>query len=163
MHKHVILIIIFLIPFFFACRKKGMAKTTGKSKQISISKPVVQEPADTIPLVKSAIVDPETDMTNTGSPYSVDSMKIEGDTLSVFVNYSGGCKKHSFDLYSNGMYAKSLPPQLTVNLKHNGYDDGCRKLIMEEVKFDVSNLKYAGKNTVILKLSDQRITYSTSK
>ncbi|MES2591850.1 MAG: hypothetical protein V4608_08200 [Bacteroidota bacterium] len=162
MQKHFILAILVAVPYIFGCHKKQLVKTSTVQQTNTTTtslEPATSLNEDTIK-IKNAIIDPEIDNTNTGSPYKVDSIKIAGDTLSVFVNYSGGCKAHSFELYSNGMYAKSLPPQLSITLKHIGNDDGCRKLIMEELKFDVANLKYAGKNTVILKLSDQRVTYT---
>ena len=143
---------------FFSCHKKQINKTDSASASVVATQEEKQEtpPANE---VKNAIVDTETDMANTGSIYRVDSMKINNDTLSVFVNYSGGCKEHSFDLYSNGMYAKSLPPQLSLCLRHTNNGDACRKLIMKELKFTINNLKYQGKNTVILKLGDKKATY----
>jgi hypothetical protein len=113
--------------------------------------------------IPKAIVDANTDMASTGNPYNIDSLSISGDTLSVFVNYSGGCETHSFDLYSNGMYAKSSPPQLSLCLKHSGKTDQCKKLIMKELKFNVTDLKYKGSDKVILKIADQRIAYVTNK
>lgn len=137
---------------FYSCHKKQITQATNEKTGVNQAE---------IPEIKNAVVNAEADMTNTGAMYTVDSMKIDNDVLSVFVNYSGGCKDHSFDLYSNGMYAKSLPPQLSLCLKHTNNGDACRKLIMKELKFNVSNLKYAGKNTVILKLGDKRVTYAT--
>jgi len=97
-------------------------------------------------------------MTSTGAPYKVDSISIDGDILSVFVNYSGGCKEHTFDLVSNGMYAKSMPPQISVVLKHTNNGDNCRELVMKELKFDVSPLKYKGGNVTVIKLGDKTAT-----
>ena len=148
---------IISVLLFYSCHKKQITQTTKAS--VSNEKTGVNQAE--IPEIKNAVVNAEVDMTNTGAMYTVDSIKIDNDVLSVFVNYSGGCKEHSFDLYSNGMYAKSLPPQLSLCLKHTNNGDACRKLIMKELKFNISNLKYAGKNTVILKLGDKRVTYAT--
>lgn len=141
---------------FVGCHKKDINKTSSSST-VSDSKKQIA-----LPEIKNAIVDTELDISNMGAMYSVDSLRINKDTLSVFVNYSGGCKEHVFDLYSNGNYAKSLPPQLSLFLKHNSNDDACRELIMKELKFNVSNLKYPGKNTVILKLGSNKITYTSN-
>lgn len=159
MIRSILLVTGFIISalLFYGCHKKQITQTTNTSSPSE--KNGVNQTA--IPEIKNAIVNTEIDMTNTGGMYTVDSMKIDNDVLSVFVNYSGGCKEHSFDLYSNGMYAKSLPPQLSLCLKHTNNGDACRKLIIKELKFNISNLKYAGKNTVILKLGDKRVTYAT--
>jgi hypothetical protein len=140
---------------FIGCHKKPLNKTADRSA--TVEKTENKQAAS--PEVKSAIVDAGTDMAASGAMYNVDSMTINNDTLSIFVNYSGGCKEHTFDLYSNGMYAKSLPPQLSLCLKHTNNGDACRKLIMKELKFNVSNLKYAGKKTVVLKLGENKVTY----
>ncbi len=159
MIRSILLVKGFIISalLFYSCHKKQITQTTKAS--VSNEKTGVNQAE--IPEIKNAVVNAEVDMTNTGAMYTVDSIKIDNDVLSVFVNYSGGCKEHSFDLYSNGMYAKSLPPQLSLCLKHTNNGDACRKLIMKELKFNISNLKYAGKNTVILKLGDKRVTYAT--
>ncbi len=145
---------------FSSCHKKQINQTTSSPASVAVE-PTKPPQEAALPEIKNAIVDAETDMANTGAMYTVDSIKINNDTLSVFVNYSGGCKEHSFDLYSNGMYAKSLPPQLSLCLKHTNNGDACRKLVMKELKFTINNLKYPGKNTVVLKLGDKKATYST--
>lgn len=148
--KHTLVILLATI-LFFACHKRSINKSQATATEKS-------EKNTDFP-VKNAIVDAETDMADKGALYTVDSIKINEDVLSVFVNYSGGCESHSFELYSNGMYAKSMPPQLSLCLKHTSNNDNCRELILKELKFNVANLKYAGKSTVVLKLADKKTTY----
>ncbi len=105
------------------------------------------------------IVDPKVDMTLTGAPYGVDSLSVNGDILSIFVNYGGGCKEHDFELYSSGMYAKSLPMQVGVCLKHKNNGDACRKLIFRELKFNIAKLKVAGNKSLIVKLDNRQVNY----
>lgn len=158
MRKYFTIIILLSVTLFLACHKKETSKTNTNSTATSKS---TSENKNTAPIIKDAIVDPETDLMNTGAAYNIDSTKINGDILSLFINYSGGCNEHSFELYSNGMYAKSLPPQLSICLRHTNNDDACRELISQELKFNITKLRYPGKNTVILKLGDkQRITYT---
>lgn len=150
MYKFLIAPILVSSLLFGACHKKASTN----SSAVGAKKEEKKEQ------IKNAIVTPEIDLTNTGNAYVIDSLALSGDILSIFVNYSGGCKEHSFDLYSNGMFAKSLPPQLSLCLKHTGNDDACRELIMKELKFNVSTLRYSGKNTVVLKFKDKRVTYN---
>ncbi len=157
MKNNFIIVIILTVTLFVACHKSGITKTSGTSNAVSESK-------NTTPVkdvIKDAIIDPETDMTNIGTAYTIDSAKINADILSVFVSYAGCCKENSFELYSNGMYAKSLPPQLSLCLRHTMKGEPCRTLVTRELKFNVLKLKYPGKNTVILKLGDKRVTYAT--
>ena len=157
MLKHFTISILLSATLFLACHKKETNKTTTIATLKSSS-----ESKNIAPIIKDAIVDPETDLMNTGAAYTVDSLRINGDILSIFINYSGGCSEHSFDLYSNGMYAKSLPPQLSLCLRHTNNDDACRELISQELKFNIIKLRYPGKNTVVLKIGDkQRVTYTT--
>jgi len=156
MKKSFTAIVFLSITLFWACHKKEMSKTVPQKITASAAANV----NSTSP-IKDPIIDASIDITNTGAAYNIDSMKISGDILSVFVTYSGGCKEHSFELYSNGMYAKSLPPQLSLCLRHSSNDDACRELINQELKYTISKLKYPGNNTVILKLgAKQRITYT---
>jgi hypothetical protein len=148
--KHT-LVILLATTLFFTCHKRSINKSLATTTEKS------EKQAD-IP-VKNVIVDAETDMADKGALYTIDSIKINEDILSVYVNYSGGCESHSFELYSNDMYAKSMPPQLSLCLRHTNNNDNCRELISKELKFNVANLKYAGKSTVVLKLADKKITY----
>jgi hypothetical protein len=156
MQKKITLFILLSFLLFEACHKKDMSKN-GKNqsaKSGSADKNITA-------IIKNAIIDPETDLMDKGAAYNIDSLKINGDILSLFINYSGSCKEHSFELYSKGMFAKSLPPQLSLCLRHNSNDDACRELINKELKFNIINLRYPGKNTVILKIGEkQRVTYS---
>ena len=110
--------------------------------------------------IKHIIIDTKANMLDTGDAYTIDSIKLNKDILSLFVNYSGGCQQHSFELYNNGISTHSLPPQTSISLKHIGNKDMCRQLISEEVKFNISSLKDKSKSPLILVFSNgQRITY----
>jgi hypothetical protein len=154
MQKVVTAFILFSIVFCSACHKK-IALNSDKNKNTAVAS---NENSNKI---KKLIVDLNVDINNVGSEYVIDSVKINNDILSLFVNYSGGCKTHIFELYSNAEYAKSLPLQTWVCLKHINNDDACRQLISEELKFNISQLQYKGQNTVIINIGNkQKIAYS---
>ena len=111
--------------------------------------------------IKSIIIDAKASSVEPGDAFAVDSLKINSDTLSLFVNYGGGCKEHSFDLYSSGAMAKSLPPQITMILKHNGHDDKCKMQIIQELKFNIAQLKKSGYEEIVLRIGDLRVSYFT--
>jgi hypothetical protein len=152
MQKTIAAFILFLIIFSVACHKK-----LGKHSSTTKHTPTTNNSSK----IKNLIVDFNVDMKQTGSEYIIDSVKIKNDILSLFVNYSGGCKTHSFELYSNAAYAKSLPMQTWVCLKHTGNDDACRQLISEELKFNISQLQHKGQNTVVINIGNkQKVEYS---
>ena len=154
MQKTITAFILFTIIFNAACHKKN-GNYTNKSKNT----PVVANVKSSE--IKNLIVDPNVNINQTGSEYVIDSVKINNDILSLFVNYSGGCKTHSFELYTNAAYGKSLPPQEWVVLKHKSNDDACRQLISEELKFNISQLQHKGQNIITINIGNkQRVNYS---
>ena len=153
MNRPLLLSLAVSLTLFVSCHKKELS---GSAASPAASSAATDKGSQG---VKSVTVDSQTDMSNTGASYTVDSLAIKGNILSVFVNYSGGCQEHSFELLSDGLIAKSMPPQVTVCLRHNNNGDACRKLVMQELKFDVSAVKYkSGDGTTVIKLGDKRIT-----
>jgi iron only hydrogenase large subunit-like protein len=148
---HLLFISIFVLVLMACHSKKATVKECDSNVPVSI----------TTTEISSVIINPKVDFANMNTACRVDSLSINGDVLSVFVNYSGGCKLHLFELYTDGMYAKSLPPQVTIFLKHIDNGDACRELIMQELKFDISKLKYPNQHTVVVKLGEKNIKYIT--
>jgi hypothetical protein len=155
--------LVVLLLFFglsTACHKKAITNSTANITPTNSTSNPTQN--STTSEIKSVTIDPEAEMVNTGAVYVVDSLKINEDTLSVFVNYSGGCKEHSFELISRGMYTKSLPPQISVCLRHVNNEDACRMVVMKELKFNIAKLKHPTSKTVVVKLGNEhRINYTT--
>lgn len=62
-------------------------------------------------------------------------MQIENNnTLSITVTYFGGCKKHSFELFG----FKETKNKIILNLEHNTNGDTCKKIIRENLYFDLT-------------------------
>ncbi len=143
MKKYCFTAFLFLCLLTSACHKK-----------------LITQPVESIPKTEEVKVDAGADLSATGAAYRIDSIGIVGDVLFVFVNYSGGCNEHSFELISNGKYAKSLPPQLSLCLKHSNNGDMCKKLVSQELKFDISKIKYQASKALEIKLGDKSINYN---
>lgn len=96
------------------------------------------------------------------APYSILKADVQGDLLKMTVQYSGGCKPHMFTLYTNGMYMKSLPAQISMQLHHESNGDNCRALITENIAINISSIKYGDKGPLIIRLKDfkEGITYA---
>ena len=113
-------------------------------------KPVESEikSIDKIQVVDTRNIDATTDA------YTVSDLKVEGDVLTIAVCY-GSCAEHDWKLLTNKLYKKSLPPQLDVYLIHDQHDDLCKRRECDTLYFDISDVKYPGKEndyTVTIKL-----------
>jgi len=138
-------IISFALVFFLGLAIigcKGKKNGTGESVQSALPKVIVDS------TYKAGL-----------STITVDSSGISGNTLRLYVNYSGGCKKHDIDLIWTGIMAKSLPPQLPMALRHNNHGDACRQVVSEFREFDLSPLKSKGYKTMVLNIQGYRVTY----
>jgi hypothetical protein len=76
-----------------------------------------------------------------GDAFTILDVNVNGDSLYVSVQYSGGCNTHVFDMITHGNLLKSLPPQLPLYLEHNANADNCRALLTEKLAFDLKPLR----------------------
>lgn len=80
------------------------------------------------------------DITQQSAQTTVTAVNLDGNILSLDVEYSGGCKDHSFEFIGSAAIMKSLPPKRVVKLVHNSNGDTCRELVSETIKFDIRAL-----------------------
>ncbi len=99
--------------------------------------------ADQTEMISILEIDPTYKNIKTDSFRLLES-NVEGDNLILLVQYGGGCREHEWKLKTNGAYAKSLPPQITLNLEHNANSDMCRALVTDTLKFNLEPLRYPG-------------------
>lgn len=129
----------FLALSLVGCKSQNAGTAANSTKTAQTPKPVW----------KDVIVDREKAPTDPQA--SIRLFEIKGDTLIVEVQYGGGCQPHTFALYTNGSWLKSLPPKATVWLEHTTPEpDLCRALITETLKFNIKPLRYAGQPRVIV-------------
>lgn len=83
------------------------------------------------------------DVTQESAETTIKSAKLEGNILTLSVEYSGGCNDHSFELIGSEAVMKSMPPKRSVKLVHNSNGDSCRELLSETIKFDIRALAFA--------------------
>jgi hypothetical protein len=95
---------------------------------------------------------------------TIEGAIIQNDSIIFSLAYSGGCEEHSFELYSNGMMAKSMPPQIYLTLIHLGNQDKCRNLIRTSESFSLKNLSELHQNKMLLRIKDydQPLLYQPS-
>lgn len=93
-------------------------------------------------------------------PVVISEAAVEGDVLTLVVQYSGGCEEHLFDLRTGDNYLKSLPVQLDLTLVHNNNGDACREFVQDTLQFNVSSVQHSSGNEVILRFTNSEITAS---
>jgi len=71
---------------------------------------------------------------------------VLGDTLSLDVQYGGGCREHQISVYWIGDWLESFPPQVTLQVTHNANNDPCDAWITERRFFDLRFLVDANPN-----------------
>ena len=76
-----------------------------------------------------------------GDSFSLSNNRIVGKQLEIDVSYSGGCRQHDFNLYWNGAYQESFPPQVRMKLVHDAKKDTCERLITETLVFHIQSLQ----------------------
>ena len=66
---------------------------------------------------------------------------IDGDTLTVTVSYSGGCREHDFTLVPADVFMESYPVKFNVTLVHDARGDPCEAYPTEAYAFDLTPVK----------------------
>lgn len=99
-----------------------------------------QNPDQTNPSTMITASIGETDQTSDN--FSITDVRVKGNTLSIDVNYSGGCEEHQFEMVGSKNIAKSLPPIRSIQLVHKANGDKCKKLVMQTIEVDIKALAH---------------------
>lgn len=134
--------------------KEAQVATNGEKK----GTPVEQKQDASVPVIQTM----EMAEFDSGDNYTVLGTSVNGDVVSIVVQYGGGCETHQFDLFADPRIMKSMPPQQNIVLKHNANGDNCRALITDTVHFDLKPIRIGEKGSIVLRLygTEERITYS---
>jgi hypothetical protein len=128
-------VLLFFLVFIFSCK-------TQKNNQHCILRQKKQLIDTTL---KATLVNYSSDLLkkeNSSDPIKILDAKIINNQLHLNVSYSGGCEKHNFKITGDASISKSLPPIRSLELFHFANGDACKKLIIEELIIDVSELAY---------------------
>lgn len=72
--------------------------------------------------------------------FSITDVKIDGDQLSLAVQYSGGCRPHTFRLVST-FVEEGRPFRASLRLYHNAHSDPCDEVVRNVIDFDLTALR----------------------
>ena len=70
--------------------------------------------------------------------YVLNSATITGDTLTISVSYSGGCRTHVFTLVIAASFVESSPVRLPAVLRHDANGDTCEAFPTASYAFDLA-------------------------
>ena len=129
-------VLFFLLTIIFSC------KTQKNNKHCFLKKKKTEQTENTLIAI---IIDSTLDSTKKESnsdAFKILDAKIIGNYLHLNISYSGGCEKHSFKINGDIQLSKSLPPIRSAKLIHYGNNDACKKLIIENLVIDISDLAY---------------------
>ena len=139
--KKIIIFMFILFPIL-SCSKadNSIVMKKGDPGGETGSKAVIQK-------VKSVKKIPKSD------PFTIRSVSIKKNILSIYVVYSGGYKLHDFELVWNEKRMESLPPQVNLHLIHNAHGDGAEARLKKNLRF---NIWYFKKDTIHLYIGKKR-------
>ncbi len=80
------------------------------------------------------------DLLDAGFETTVLQALLDGDVLTLEVQYSGGCVEHEFYLSTDGAFMESLPVQLATVLS-NPTEDACDGIERRSISFDLIPLQ----------------------
>jgi hypothetical protein len=81
--------------------------------------------------------------TGTGDPFELKDVMITTDSVKITVSYSGGCKKHKFEIIWNETLSNTTPPQTRFIILHDANGDMCEAYITETLGFPINDLTSA--------------------
>lgn len=91
-------------------------------------------------VITATIADQEMDQKS--DDYTINSIEIKGNVMTLDVSYSGGCTEHSFAMTGSQVISKSLPPIRSIQLIHNANGETCRELKSTKVSVNIESLAY---------------------
>ncbi|MBL7944314.1 MAG: hypothetical protein JNM00_16230 [Flavobacteriales bacterium] len=163
------LVLLVLVVLVVSCKKKKSLTETEPSVSEQVSPMPAEEEA-----VPPAVVEIKEGADQMGAPDEIKSVKIvpdyqpkatdpyelvkaevSGDELLLVVSYGGGCEPHEFELVTNKVFMKSMPPQLVLTLEHKANNDMCRAYLTEGLTFDLKTIRYPGSKSVRLRINGE--------
>ena len=96
-------------------------------------------------------------------PFTIHSVRREGNLLFVDVSFTGGCGVHNFKMIGNQAIMKSIPAKRSVMIAHAVHREECKDVVKKTLEIDISALAMAqtpgSEIVLILKGWDKEISY----
>jgi|GEM_PF-1069372 len=102
---------------------------------------------------KELIIDYDMELSEeTDNNFEIYDVSMHDGKLYIYVRYRAGEVLDDFELVTNGLLTKTYPPLVPLVLKRNPSGTEGRKLVMEELIFDVSKARQWTEDQVIFRL-----------
>lgn len=73
-------------------------------------------------------------------PFVLNELITKGDSVYISVSYSGGCRKHTFEIIWNETFSNTVPPSTGLIVIHDANGDMCEAWITETLAFSFEDL-----------------------
>ena len=85
--------------------------------------------------------------------FTFDAVTLEGNCLSITIQYGGGCEEVNTELIDEGSinYSNTIGRNIRLSLHDT---DNCEALVTTTLKFDLTPLQVEGENQIILNMKD---------
>ncbi len=75
--------------------------------------------------------------------FTLDTVMVNGDVMTLHVGYSGGCTEHEFELHmAPAGFSETLPLQADLYLRHTGEPDPCDSFPWRDLRFDLRPIQH---------------------
>ncbi len=76
-------------------------------------------------------------------PFTIHSVRREGNFLFVDVSYIGGCGVHNFKMIGNPAIMKSMPAKRSIMIAHEVPREECKDIVKKTLEIDITALAAA--------------------
>lgn len=73
-------------------------------------------------------------------PFELTAVTVEDNSVEFTVSYSGGCRKHTFEVIWSEAIKGGESPGIDLIIKHNAHGDPCEAYLTETLSFPLSEL-----------------------
>jgi hypothetical protein len=99
-------------------------------------------PAPGVELIPTGLVTTLDPAAAAGAPYTIDSLRVQSDSLYLGVSYAGGCRQHQFQLVLSTSFMESEPVQTRAVLSHDDHEDACEALLQDVLSATLEPIKH---------------------
>lgn len=96
-----------------------------------------------------------------GDAYAyISGATIDGDTLTVPVAFGGGCEDHTLVVcWPSQVILDSQPPQLELDVWHDGNGDSCEAALEDVATVDLTPLKTLNPSPIQINIGDETLLW----
>lgn len=102
---------------------------------------IIRDPPTFATSLRGTIVAVDSGFPN--DPITIDSARVDGDTLAVSVSDGGGCMNHTYQLVIGSAWMESFPVQVGARIAHDAMGDACKAIVRRDLRISLHPLASA--------------------